>query len=218
MADAGSEGHRADLPPDFPAPVRALASLSRFLAVIEGIGIGVSLFSLIALAAWQFVTRNLRMHGFPSVPSAPDWTDNVLRHSVFIIGFMGAMFATYTARHLRVDAVTRLAGERARLSLRVIAAMGAMVVLGFIIHSAWEYRASVLDETAQEGQLFTAARGAMIIIVGASGMLYHFFTQLAIDATYLLTSREIPPWWIAEASHGGEPVVDATTDSPEAAP
>src|SRR6478736_3657281 len=117
-------GHH--VPDDFPAPIRALAAVSRTVAVLEGVGIGTALAALIALALWQFATRNLRMHGFPQVPGAPDWTDNVLRHAVFLIGFLGAMFASYTARHLRVDAVTRLGGVRVRLALRVAGTLGAL--------------------------------------------------------------------------------------------
>lgn len=214
MADptqAHKHGHY--VPHDFPAPLRALAAASRALAVIEGVGIGASLLALVGLALWQLVTRNLRMHGFPNVPAAPDWSDNVLRHSVFLIGFLGAMYATFTARHLRVDAITRLATVRGRLALRVCATAGAMVVAGFIIRAAWAYRASVLEETVQEGQLFTPARGALIIVVGFAAVLFHFAVQLALDATYLATGREVPAWWVAEAAHGGEDLAVAEAEA-----
>ena len=51
-------------------------------------------------------------------------------------------------------------------------------------------------------------------------MMFHFVVQLAIDITYLATGREVPAWWIAEASHGGEVevLVNENTDSPEMAP
>jgi TRAP-type C4-dicarboxylate transport system permease small subunit len=199
--------HGHFVPDDFPAPVRALAATSRALAVAEGVGIGASLSALVFLALWQLVTRNLRMHGYPQVPAAPDWTDNVLRHSVFLIGFLGAMYATFTARHLRVDAVTRLAGVSARLRLRVVATLGAIVVCTLIVYAAWAYRTSVLDETTSEGQLFTPARGAMIIVVGIGSMIFHFVAQLVIDLTYILGGRAVPDWWIAEAAHGGEDLV-----------
>lgn len=203
--------HGHFVPDDFPAPLRALAATSRALAVVEGVGIGASLSALVVLALWQLVTRNLRMHGFPNVPAAPDWTDNVLRHSVFLIGFLGAMYATFTARHLRVDAVTRLATVRSRLALRVAATIGAGVVASFVIRAAWAYRASVLGETAQEGQVFTPARGALIIVVGFAVVLFHFAVQLLIDATYLASGREVPSFWAAEAAHGGEDLAVETT-------
>ena len=52
-------GHH--LPADFPAPVRALAAVSRALAVLEGAGIAVCLISLVALAVFQFIARNVRL-------------------------------------------------------------------------------------------------------------------------------------------------------------
>ena len=211
--------HGHYLPPDFPAPMRALALVSRVLAIVEGIGIGVALTALILLALWQSVARTLHMGWFPSVPQAPEWTNNVIRHAVFLIGFLGAMFATYTARHLRVDAVTRLAGIRARLALRIAGTLGALAVSAAVVYWGWEFRASVMQETAEEGQLFTASRGAFILVAGVAGMMFHMVVQLAIDITYLATAREVPRWWISEATHGGEVevIADETTDAPEAA-
>ena len=206
-------GHH--VPDDFPAPVRALAALSRGLAVLEGIGIAASLATLILLATWQFTTRNLRMGGMSSVPSAPAWTDNVLRHAVFLTGFMGAMFASFTARHLRIDAVTRLAGPRARLALRVVATVAACFVAGVVVWAALKYRTSVGDEIPEEGQIFTAGRSALVIIVGLCGIIFHFTVQVLIDATYLFTGREIPDYWIAEASHGGEPIEEEFVADPD---
>lgn len=213
-----SPGHGHYLPADFPAPVRALAFLSRVLAVFEGIGIAVSLTTLVVLALWQSIARTLHMGLLPSVQPAPDWTNNVLRHAVFLIGFLGAMFATYTARHLRIDAVTRVAGVRARLALRVVGTLGALVVSAAIAYWGWVFRNGVMDELGDAGQLFTASRGAVVLVVGVACMMFHMVVQLCIDLVYLASSREVPEWWIAEASHGGEVEVhaDETTDAPEA--
>ena len=212
-----TQGHH--LPADFPAPVRALAAVSRVMAAIEGVGIAVSLTVLVLLALWQSIARTLHMGLLPSMPPAPEWTNNVLRHAVFTIGFLGAMFATYTARHLRVDAVTRLAGVRARLLLRVLGTLGALVVSAAIVYWSWDFRRNILGEVG-EAELFTAPRGALILIVGMSCMMFHMVVQLAIDLTFLVSGREVPAWWIAEASHGGEVEVtaDELSDIPEAAP
>ena len=121
-----------------------------------------------------------------------------------LTGFLGAMFASYTARHLRIDALTRLAPPRPRLALRVASTFGAIVIGSLIIWASLKYRTSVLDEAPVEGEIFTAARSAMIIVCGLSGMIFHFAVQIAIDLTYLIGRYEIPSFWIAEASHGGE--------------
>ena len=79
-----------------------------------------------------------------------------------------------------------------------------MAVCGFVIYAAWDYRNGVLDENVMAGQVFTPARGAMIIVVGMCGIQLHFLSQLVIDLTYLTTKRAVPSWWVAEAAHGGE--------------
>src|SRR5262249_11039979 len=82
-------------PPHWPAPLKWLCSLSHGLAIAEGVGIGACLVAVVFLATWQFVERNLTQHHiwFFHVPA---WTDGVIRHSVFLLGFLGGAYATYT--------------------------------------------------------------------------------------------------------------------------
>ena len=143
---------------DFPAPIRGLAAASRALAAVEGVGIALSMAMLIVIATWQFAARNVRMKIIPALdpahawiggllgkfPHEPEWSDNVLRHAVFLTGFLGAMFASYTARHLRIDALTRLAPPRPRLALRVASTFGAIVIGSLII---WASLKSALPPT-----------------------------------------------------------------------
>jgi TRAP-type C4-dicarboxylate transport system permease small subunit len=192
-------GHH--VPPDFPAPVRALAAVSRALAVVEGLGIAACLLALVGLAVFQFVVRNLRLHGFPSVP-APEWVDGVIRHSVFVLGFLGAAYATFTGRHIRIDALTRLLRPRARMAVRVLTGLLAALVCGVVVRAALEFLAICQQEAAEvgnAGQVFTSARGAMVIIAGVGLVGFHFLVQASIDAVYVVTGRTPPPHWIAEA-------------------
>jgi TRAP-type C4-dicarboxylate transport system permease small subunit len=193
-------------PADFPAPVRALAALSRALAVMEGVGIAVCLVSLVSLAVFQFAARNLRLHGLSAVPSPPGWIDGVIRHAVFVLGFLGAGYATFTGRHIRIDALTRLLGTRARLFIRVVTALAAVVVCALVTRAALEFLQVCREEASEvgnEGQLFTSARGALVIIVGVVLVGFHFTVQLVIDAVYAFGGRPPPPSWIAEVGPEG---------------
>jgi TRAP-type C4-dicarboxylate transport system permease small subunit len=193
-------GHH--VPADFPAPVRALAAVSRALAVVEGAGIAVCLLALVALAVFQFVVRNLRLHGLPWVPAPPDWVDGVIRHSVFVLGFLGAAYATFGGRHIRIDALTRLMGPRLRLGVRIVTGLLAALVCGVVVRAALEFLAICRQEAAEvgnAGQVFTSARGAMVIIAGVALVGFHFLVQVSIDAVYVVTGRPLPPRWIAEA-------------------
>jgi TRAP-type C4-dicarboxylate transport system permease small subunit len=197
-------GHH--VPADFPAPVRALAAVSRALAVIEGAGMALCLLALVALAVLQFVVRNLRLHGHLWVPAPPDWVDGVIRHSVFVLGFLGAAYATFTGRHIRIDAITRLLRWRARLAVRLVTALLAAALCGVVVRAALEFLAICRQEAAEvgnAGQVFTSARGAMVIIAGVALVGFHFLVQACIDAVYLTLDSAPPPHWIAEAEREG---------------
>lgn len=186
-------GHH--VPPDFPAPVRGLAAVSRALAWIEGAGLAACLVTLVALALYEFVTRNLRLHGLVALSPSPPWIDGVLRHSVFLLGFLGAAYATFAARHIRIDAVTRLLPPRGRLAARVLTSLAAGALCAALAKAGLDFYQVCLQETgevATEGQLFTSARGALVIVGGVTLVGFHFLVQAAIDGVYLFSGRTPP--------------------------
>jgi TRAP-type C4-dicarboxylate transport system permease small subunit len=207
-------------PKDFFIGFRALAAVSRFLALLEGIGIAICLVALVGLAVFQCVARNVRTEhdliigswhvihfnrhlGFPA---SPIWAIGILRHSVFLLGLLGAGFATYTARHIRIDAVTRMATGMRRLILRIITTIAALVLTGFLIKAGFDFLVACQMESGEasmSGQLFTSERGAWVIIFGMCLIEFHFFVQLLLDLGWVLKWKTPPDSWIAEA-HGGD--------------
>jgi TRAP-type C4-dicarboxylate transport system permease small subunit len=191
------------VPPGWPVPIRGLAALSRALAVVEGVGIGACLLAVVGLATWQFVERNLTMRHIPFF-RVPGWTDGVIRHSVFLLGFLGGAYATYTGRHIRIDAVTRAIPPRRRMALRVVTTLAALFIVGLFVKSAWGFYGVTLEESgeaSQAGQLFTPARGAMIIVLGYAVVAFHFLVQVVLDLCWLISGQDPPSEWVAEASH-----------------
>ncbi len=189
-------------PPNWPAPIRALCAVSRALAVVEGAGIGLCLLSVIFLAVWQFVERNLTQHHIPFF-HVPGWTDGVIRHSVFMLGFLGGAYATYTGRHIRIDAVTRVIKARRRMLLRVFTTLAALAIVSLFAYAAYGFYGVTLEEAgeaSQAGQIFTPSRGAMIIVVGYIVIAFHFLVQIVLDLSWLISGGTPPPEWIAEAS------------------
>ena len=222
-ANAHRLGHYP--PANFPRPVRAIAALSRLLALLEGVGIAVCLTSLVGLAVFEFASRNLRGHHQLWFPDIPVWTDGVIRHSVFVLGFLGAAYATFTGRHIRIDAFTRTVGVRNRLRLRVITTLAAIALLALLERAAFDFYKVCLEEQGEasmQGQLFTSARGALIIMGGLGLIAFHFLVQVLLDLTFLVKSQTPPPTWIAEA-HGGDSFDDPAasplaTETPEPSP
>jgi TRAP-type C4-dicarboxylate transport system permease small subunit len=205
-------------PASWPLPLRARAGVSRFLAVLEGIGIGACLVGVIFFAIWQCIDRNLSVRHLPSL-HAPDWTHGLIRHSVFMLGFLGGAYATYTGRHIRIDAITRVVKERRRMLLRVFTTLAAIYVVVLLTKAALAFYGATLEENAEASQaheLFTPARGTLIIIAGYIVIAYHFAIQVLLDIAWLISGKDPPPHWIAEASaHGGEvPAGDAGHAAP----
>ncbi len=204
MADAGTTAKpHHHVPHSWPAPVRALAALSRLLAFIEGIGIGACLLAVVLLATWQFVERNLVQHHLWFF-RVPPWTDGVIRHSVFMLGFLGGAYATYTGRHIRIDAVTRSLAPRKRMALRMVTTMAAIFIVTIFTIAAWGFYKVTLEEAgeaSQADQLFTASRGALIIVIGYATVAFHFVVQVVLDIGWLLSKTPPPSEWVAEAAH-----------------
>ncbi|HXU81333.1 MAG TPA: TRAP transporter small permease subunit, partial [Polyangia bacterium] len=166
------------------------------------VGLALCLLALVGLAVFQFIVRNLRLHGLPWVPPPPEWVDGVIRHSVFVLGFLGAAYATFGGRHIRIDTLTRLLRPRARMAVRVLTGLGAVAVCAVVVRAALEFLAICQQEAAEvgnAGQLFTSARGAMVIIAGVALVGFHFLVQVSIDAVYVVSGRPPPDHWIAEA-------------------
>jgi TRAP-type C4-dicarboxylate transport system permease small subunit len=178
--------------------------VSHLLAVLEGVGIALCLLAVISLATWQFVERNLTQRGLPFF-HVPGWTDGVIRHSVFLLGFLGGAYATYTGRHIRIDAVTRTLKTRGRMILRAVTTLAALAIVVVFVKAGWGFYQVTLEEAgeaSQAGQLFTPARGALIMVLGYGAIAFHLLVQIALDVGWLLSKDLPPPEWTAEATHG----------------
>jgi len=190
-------------PDDWPAPIRALCAISRGLAVAEGVGIALCLAAITLLSVWECADRNLSFHHLPSL-HVPGWIDNAIRHSVFMIGFLGGAYATYTARHIRIDAVTRVLPPRRRMAVRLLSTLGALFIVTLLIRASWLFHDDTVKElgdAAQVGDLFPSWRGSWIPVIGYLGVAFHFLVQFALDVAWLVSGKQPPPEWVAEASH-----------------
>jgi TRAP-type C4-dicarboxylate transport system permease small subunit len=170
--------------------------LAHALARVEAGGIGVCLVGIVGLASWQFLERNLSRWHIPFV-AVPGWVDGALRHLVFLLGFLGGGYAAYKNRHIRIDALTRALAPRPRLLLRVLTLAAATAVTLLLVQgSLGLYRVNLQEDSlALEGahELFTPARGALVMVAGYGIIAFHFFVQLVIDSAWILSGRTPPP-------------------------
>ena len=98
--------------------------LGAWLKALESGLLAGLLFAMIALAAWQVLARNLFDSGLT-------WGDGFVRVAVLWVTLVGALVASRTDEHIRIDVLTRYLSERARgLAGRLTAAFTALVCLG----------------------------------------------------------------------------------------
>jgi TRAP-type C4-dicarboxylate transport system permease small subunit len=106
--------------------------LDRLLAGLERAAIVVLLCSLLLLGLLQIILRNVFTSGL-------FWADEVLRHLVLWLGFLGASLATHEQRHLRMDVLARWMPEGAQswldLLLNLVAASGCAI----LAQAAWTF-------------------------------------------------------------------------------
>jgi TRAP-type C4-dicarboxylate transport system permease small subunit len=214
------------VPAEWPAPMRALAKVSRMLATLEGVAIALCLALVVLMLTWQCVERNITqaewfrvagkiplfLHHFIEHLRAPPWVDGFIRHTVFMLAFFGGAYATYTGRHIRFDAVSRVMKGRRKLMLRLFTTAAAIAVVLLFTKAAYGFY-SVLKleagEASQADEIFTPARGALIMVFGYALIAFHFVVEWCIDIGWLLSKKEPPASWVADAGHGGEISGDA---------
>ncbi len=184
-------------PASWPWVVRALTRISGALAALEGVGIALCLLVIVLLCCFQFVGRNLTTHRIVAVPM-PLWIDAAVRHAVFLIGFLGGAYATYSGRHIRIDAVTRALSPRRRLALRAVTTLAAIVIVLLFVDGAW----ICYHGETESAELFSPARGALIELCGYVVVAFHFLVQLVLDIGWLVSGKDPPSEWISDAAHG----------------
>lgn len=98
-----------------------LARLHRACLRLEDGLLVVGVLVLVGLAAWQILARNLWGGGL-------SWAEPVLRALVLWLGLLGAMVATRSGGHIRIDVLGRLLPPRwARLNARLVDTVSAAV-------------------------------------------------------------------------------------------
>ncbi len=111
-------------------------SLIGFLQKIESGLLAVILFLLIVLAAWQVLARNLFDGGLL-------WGDGFVRVAVLWVTLIGAMVASRTDDHIRMDVITRYLPEAFQKASARLTAVFTALICGLF---AWFSTSFVMEE------------------------------------------------------------------------
>jgi len=118
----------------------------RVLGSIEDALLVILLATMIGLAAWQILARNI-------FDTAIIWGDPLLRALVLWVGFLGAVAAARDDRQINVDVVSRFVDEPWRSRIRVLTDLFTASVSGFL---AWQAFRFVKDAWAYEEIAFAS--------------------------------------------------------------
>lgn len=111
---------------------------------LENLLLAIILFSMIGLAAWQVVLRNV-------VGSGIGWADEALRLMVLWAAIVGAVAASRDNVHLRIDLLSRFLSRTGRMATAVFVDLFTVVVAGVL---AW-YSLEFVAESREFGdQIF----------------------------------------------------------------
>ncbi len=118
----------------------------RWLGSVEDAILVLLLATMIGLAAWQILARNV-------FDTAIIWGDPLLRALVLWVGFLGAVAAARDDRQINIDVVSRFADEPWRSRIRVVTDFFTASVSGFL---AWQAFRFVKDAMAYDEIAFAS--------------------------------------------------------------
>jgi TRAP-type C4-dicarboxylate transport system permease small subunit len=137
--------------------------------------------AMILLAPLQIFLRNFFDQGI-------SWADPVLRVLVLWVGLLGAVAASRGGRHITIDVLSKLAGARAQVAVRVVTGGFAAGICGVV---AWHAGRFVASEYSYESIAFSGIPAWMlqVIIPFAFGVIgLRYLLQLASDVRVLFTA------------------------------
>jgi TRAP-type C4-dicarboxylate transport system permease small subunit len=106
--------------------------LDRLLAGLERAALVAFLLSLLLLGLLQIILRNVLASGL-------FWADEVLRHLVLWLGFLGASLATHERRHLRMDVLAHWMPEGGQHWLALLSNLLAASGCAALAQAGWAF-------------------------------------------------------------------------------
>lgn len=106
--------------------------LSRFIGHLEKWVLVLLLFFLAAFAVAQIILRNFFSFGLV-------WGDDLLRHGVLWISFLGATRATLENKHIRIDLLPRVLPARLSFIADLMCCLISLVVCLLLLWASWNF-------------------------------------------------------------------------------
>lgn len=130
----------------------------------------VVLLTMIVVAFLQASVRNFSDWGFEWATAALahiEWADTVLQKGTLWVAFLGASLATHEGRHIGIDILPRLSGDKGKKLMRGLASFGAAAVAFVLARAFWAAVLINAREVPADFQVFGDA-GSMVHVCEAT--------------------------------------------------
>ena len=195
--------------------MKLISMLDHLFAKIEEVVLALLLVSMILLASLQVLLHNIWHTGI-------DWADPALQNATLLLGLLGAAVATSEGRHLTIDIFSRSLKGRAKIALRALIGLFAVVLCALLAQGGWRtYQVNHAQWVANIPAGWTAGQNLrqellegnipqwlsqVMLFVGFAVIGFHFLLRLVRDLHSLGTGKE---WEAAEkAGPQGEAALD----------
>ncbi len=170
--------------PDAAPRGDALDALDRGLARVEGALCLGALALMIGLSALQLVLRKGWDSGF-------EWADVVVRQGVVWTAFVGGALATQQARHIAIDAATKVLSPGRAAALRAITAVVAAGVAAVMARASWVFLTAEI-ERAEELLPGVPQWWSQAVIPSSFALITFHFLVSARDQALVALGRRAP--------------------------
>jgi len=151
--------------------LKPLKKIESYLVKIESAIIVLFLFSVVFIATFQIIGRNLFQYTIPGL-------EVLLRALVLWITFLGASIATTRKRHIAIDALGRVLKPKTQMIVSIITGLLSIFVCILLASASWDF----LQTEKQAGAVFVWGLQAWIVeLILPIGFLligFKFFLKL----------------------------------------
>lgn len=161
--------------------MRTLKFLETLLTKIETFLIIVLLSVMLLLGFTQVLLRNLFHSGLV-------WGDIVLRHLVLWIGFIGALLATASDRHISIDVFSRFFSPKLKHITHIVVDMFSALICVLLFRAALTFLGFEISENHTVYGNIPSWYAQSIIPIGYGLLTVHFLLR-AVDHLYQLLTR-----------------------------
>lgn len=169
--------------PEPPPPIVVfLEKVDRLLGNLE-LGL------LVFLVAVLIFSASYQAYEFRFKNQTPEWSNEVIRFSVFFIAMAGATLASHSRKLLAMDVLTRFLSPRKRTVVRVLTGLFTIFICLALAWGGLAVRDSVAGE---EGIVLSPHKSVLAIPIGACVMALHMLIHLICDSAYLARGMAPP--------------------------